>query len=182
MTKLDDAPSRDRAGARRRCLDLTDLGKLASAIAADGQPHTIYRAVEALSGEVIGHRLFTIMQLVTGGLQVERVYTSHPAVYPVGGRKQKADTNWADHVLREMKVFRAATPDDVRAAFDDHPTILRLGIGSILNVPIVFGQQCLGTMNLCDEAGWYRHEDEDIARLLATFLIPPLRVGTSLAR
>jgi GAF domain-containing protein len=69
----------------------------------------------------------------------------------------------------------------VCAAFDDHQTILGLGIGSILNVPIVFGQQCLGTMNLCHEASWYQQEDEDIARLLAAFLVPPLLAHPGLA-
>jgi GAF domain-containing protein len=182
MTKLDEAPRCDGADMRRRSLEPADLGKLANALSADGQPLTIYRAVEALSGEVIGHRLFTIMRLVCGGAQVERLYTSNPAVYPVGGRKQKAETTWADHVLRDMRVFRVAASEDIVAAFDDHSTILGLGIGSILNVPIVFGQHCLGTMNLCHEAGWYRQDDEDIARLLAAFLIPPLSAGSGLAR
>jgi GAF domain-containing protein len=174
VTTLDQASCRDLADPRRRSLELADLDRLASALSAAGQPLTSYRAVEALSGEVIGHRLFTIMRLVSDGREVERVYTSNPVVYPVGGRKQKADTKWADHVLRDMKIFRASGPEDIVAAFDDHETILRLGIGSIINVPIVFDQQCLGTMNFCHAAGWYREEDEDIARVLAAFLIPPL--------
>ena len=155
-------------------MEPAELGKLTSALAASGQPLTMYRAVEALSGKAIGLRLFTIMRLVCRGASVERVYSSNPAAYPVGGRKQKAETKWADQVLRDRKMFLALTPEDIVAAFEDHETIFGLDIGSILNVPIVFDQQCLGTMNLCHEAGWYRQEDEDIARVLAAFLVTPL--------
>jgi GAF domain-containing protein len=131
--------------------------------------------VEALSGEVIGHRLFTIMRVVDGS-DVERVHTSMLAAYSVGGRKRKAGTPWADHVLRDMRPFRAACPEDIRATFDDHQTILDLGIGSILNIPVVFQRRCVGTMNLCHDAGWYRQDDESTGLLLAAFLVPPLLV------
>ena len=106
--------------------------------------------------------------------EVERVHSSLPSVYPVGGRKKKADTQWANHVLRAMKVFRGTTPKDIRSAFDDHQTILGLGLGSIINIPIVFEDRCLGTMNLTHAAGWYRPEDERVGVLLGAFLIPVL--------
>jgi GAF domain-containing protein len=171
---MDEMSDRGPAGSVRRDLRLEDLSDLTTALHAADRPSNIYRAVEELSGEVIGHRLFTVMRLCAGGSEIERVHTSLAAIYPLGGRKKKADTAWAGQVLREMQVFRASTPDDIRAAFDDHQTILKLGIGSILNIPIVFQRRCLGTMNLCHRTGWYRQEDESAERLLATFLIPAL--------
>ena len=157
----------------RRGLRLADLAALAKALQIAERPGDIYQAVEQLCGEVIGHRLFTIMRVVDGS-DVERVHTSMPAIYSVGGRKRKAQTQWADHVLREMKPFRASCPEEIRATFDDHQTILDLGIGSILNIPIVFQRRCVGTMNLCHNAGWYRQEDESAGVLLAVFLVPAL--------
>jgi GAF domain-containing protein len=153
---------------------LEDVSELARAIRVADRPSHIYRAVEKLSGEVIGHRLFTIMRVRRGDSEIERVHTSQPAIYPLGGRKKKANTAWAAHVLRDMQIFRASCPDEIRAAFDDHQTILELGIGSILNIPIVFQGRCLGTMNLCHQSGWYRLEDESDCALLASFLVPAL--------
>jgi hypothetical protein len=158
----------------RRDLRIDDLNLLAEALRAGGLPHAIYAALEAVSSEVVGHRLFTIMRFVADRSEVERVHSSMPSVYPVGGRKKKAETAWTDHVLHDMKVFRGTTPDDIRAAFDDHQTILGLGLGSIINVPIVFEGRCLGTMNLSHQAGWYRAEDERTGVLLSAFLIPSL--------
>ena len=113
---------------------MADLDRLAAARAAHGQ--SFYRVLEELSAAVIGHRLFTIMRFDSGRAEVERVYSSNPAAYPVGGRKKKRDTAWADQVLGLKQVFRVTTPQEIQVAFDDHATIFGLGIGSILNIPV----------------------------------------------
>jgi GAF domain-containing protein len=161
----------------RRELGLVDLSGLAIALRREAEPSAIYRAVDELSAEVIGHRLFTIMRLCAGGSEVERVHTNMPAIYPIGGRKRKAYTLWADRVLGELKIYRAVDADGIRSAFDDHKTILGLGLASVLNVPVVFRGRCLGTMNLLHESGWYGQDDESTATLLASFLIPALLDG-----
>jgi GAF domain-containing protein len=160
--------------APRRPLQTADLERLAQVLGEARQPAGICRAVEALSGEVIGHRLFTVMRYDAARSEVERVHTSLPAVYPVGGRKQKPESAWSNRLLRDRQVFRASGPDEISVAFDDHATILELGLGSILNVPIVFDGRCVGTMNLCHQAGWYMPEDEATGRLLAALLVPVL--------
>ena len=130
------------------------------------RPPRIFRAVEALTGAVIGHRLFTIMRHDPERGEVERLHSSMPSVYPVGGRKKKKDTAWSAHVLRDMRVFRANDPDGIRAAFDDHATIASLGLGAVLNIPVVLAARCVGTMNLLHEAGWYTEQDEVTGLLL----------------
>jgi len=151
-----------------------DLGRLAEALASADQPPRIFRALDELSGEVIGHRLFTIMRFDPARSEVERLYSNMPDVYRVGGRKKKTDTAWADHILRDKKVYRANDAAGIRAAFDDSTTILGLGLESVLNIPVVFDGRCVGTMNLLHEAGWYRLSDEETGVLLGSFLIPVL--------
>ncbi len=154
---------------------MEDLNRLA--VARDAGDGSIYRALDELSAATIGHRLFTIMRYDPDRTEVERVHTSNPAAYPLGGRKRKRDTAWADQVLGGNKVFRATTPQEIRAAFDDHETILGLGIGSILNVPVAYQGRCIGTMNLCHETGWYQPQDERTGLTLALYLIPALLTG-----
>ena len=161
----------------RRELRVEDLSLLAEALGGLDQPLRVCRALEKLSGETIGHQLFTVMRFDSDRSEVQRIHSSLPSAYPAGGRKQKKATAWADKVLGEMKVFRGTGPRDIRSAFDDHETILGLGLGSVLNIPVVFEGRCEGTMNLLHQAGWYRPEDERIGLLLATFLIPVLLNG-----
>jgi len=158
----------------RRALLLDDLGELTAALRSAERPPRILRAAETLTGAVIGHRLFTVMRYDADRGEVERVHTSQPAAYPVGGRKRKKDTAWSDHVLRDMQVFRANDADGIRTAFDDHATIASLGLGAVLNIPLVLAGRCLGTMNLLHDAGWYTEEDEVTGLLLGSFLLPVL--------
>jgi hypothetical protein len=158
----------------RRDLALDDLGALAQALRSAGRPPPILAAVETLTAAVIGHRLFTVMRHDAARGEVERLHSSDPSAYPVGGRKAKKDTPWSDHVLRDMQVFRANTPDGIRAAFDDHATIASLGLGSVLNIPLVHAGRCLGTMNLLHQPGWYTEQDEVMGLLLGAFLLPVL--------
>ena len=154
---------------------MEDLDRLAATRAAGDR--SIYPALEQLSAATIGHRLFTIMRFDPDRAEVERVHSSNPTAYPVGGRKRKRDTAWADQVLGAMQVFRATTPQEIEAAFDDHQTIFGLGIGSILNIPVTQQGRCIGTMNLCHEAGWYLPQDEYTGLRLAPYLIPALLTG-----
>jgi len=158
----------------RRELRGEDLIGLADALRAQDQPLTICRSLEKLSSETIGHRLFTVMRFDSDRSEVLRIHTNMPAAYPVGGRKPKQATAWTKHVLTEMKVFRGGQPADIVTAFDDHETILGLGLGSVLNIPVVFKGRCVGTMNLLHQAGWYKPEDQRTGLLLGTFLIPVL--------
>jgi len=158
----------------RRALRNEDLSLLADALRAPGQPQSICAALEQVSAATIGHRLFTVMRFDAARMEVERLYSNDATAYPIGGRKQKKETAWGDHVLRDMQVFRGIDADAIRWAFDDHEKILGLGLGSVLNIPVVFDGRCVGTMNLLHEAGWYRQEDERVGLTLAAFLTPVL--------
>ncbi len=158
----------------RRQLQLDDLQGLEQALRAGGDPPPVFVAVDVLARAVIGHRLFTINLFDAARFEVARVHTSLPAIYPVGGRKQKARTSWGDHVLVGMQVFLAGDAAAVRAAFDDHQTLFALEIGSILNIPVVCNGCCVGTMNLCHAAQWFTPQDVSNARLIAAFLAAPL--------
>src|SRR3954447_9111863 len=99
----------------RRKLQTDDLGLLAEALRAPEQPLAICRALETLSGETIGHQLFTVMRFDSARSEVQRMSSSTPSAYPPGGRKQKKATAWASHVLADMKVFRGTGPADIQS-------------------------------------------------------------------
>jgi GAF domain-containing protein len=158
----------------RRPLTLADLDALAERFAVEPQPALLYPAIDALVQQVIGHRLFTLMRVHEATDEVERIYSSNTTAYPVGGRKVKRGTPWSRAVLDRGEVFVARNADEVRDAFADHALIFSLGIGSIMNVPIAWAGQRLGTMNVSHEAGWFTTDDERTGRLIAPYLVPAL--------
>ena len=157
-----------------RALKLDDLERLARATRESDQPETLFRAVEAVVSETIGFRLFTIMAYDASRHEVARVYTNMPDVYPTGGRKKKRGTAWATQILQELRPFRGETSHDIRNAFDDHAVMAAMGLGSILNIPIAYDGECIGTMNLTHVEHWYTQAHEDLGLLIGAFLAPAL--------
>lgn len=161
-------------GNAKRPLNVADLAALAERFAVELRPALLYAAVDALVQDVVGHRLFTLMRVIAATDEVERIYSSNTAAYPVGGRKVKRGTPWSSAVLDRGSVFVARTPDEVRETFADHALIESLGIGSIMNIPIACAGRRFGTMNIAHEAGWFTAQDETAGRLIAPFLVPSL--------
>jgi len=53
-----------------------DLSLLAETLRASEQPLRICRALEKVSGETIGHRLFTVMRFDGSRSEVQRIHTN----------------------------------------------------------------------------------------------------------
>ena len=156
----------------KEALALSDIAAILDSTARDRDPRSSLRAVDALARRIFGYKLFTVMRHLAGSSEVERVYSSNAAAYPVGGRKQKQDTPWGRIVLNEGKPFIARNAEELRANFADHALILGLGIGSIMNIPVMFKGQCVGTMNVSGDAGQFGEEDVRAGRILAGLIVP----------
>ena len=153
---------------------LSQLAEAAAALAMAGQPQAGFAALDRTMNQAIGHKLFTILLFHSGSGEAERFYTNQPQVYPVGGRKPLNPTFWTDHVLRGQQSYIGSTYDDIRAVFFDHELIRTLGCESVLNIPVVFGRQTLGTINLLHEADWYKDAHVRMGSLFAALAVPGL--------
>ena len=159
-----------------RAPTLSDLSALVNAVAEAKGPDAIFAAIANGANTFIGHRLFTVMAFDAEAMQVQRLYSSNPEAYPPGGRKDKRDTPWGRRVLEAGHPFIGRNADDIRANFDDHVTILGLGLESVLNVPVRLYGRTIGTMNLLHERNYYGTADLECGNFLAGQLVGPLCV------
>jgi hypothetical protein len=107
---------------------------------------TLHAACAAL-----GTRLFTVTtQDIPAGL-ARRAWSSMPAEYPVSGTKPLTRDGWYDHCITGQQTFVANTTPEFAKYFFDHALISSLGLGSCINVPVVYAGQVLGTINLLAE-------------------------------
>jgi hypothetical protein len=148
------------------------LAAVAAVATMPGQPEALYGALDAALGAVLGHRLFTLMRYHADSGDSERIYTTHPREYPVGGRKTLNPTPWAEQVLRRQQPYLGRTAADIREVFFDHALIASLGCGSVLNLPVVWDGRSLGAINLLHEEGWYDAGDAGLGLLFAALAIP----------
>jgi hypothetical protein len=150
-----------------------DLARLAEAAEAD--PAAAFALAGELARPLIEHALFTATAFDPDRVEVERLWTSDPAVYPVGGRKKKRDTAWGRRVLIDRRMFVGDGEAAIRAAFDDAETILALGLRSVVNAPVVDHARCLGVLNFLARRERIGEDAAAAAAALASVMAPAFR-------
>jgi hypothetical protein len=131
------------------------------------QPFADLAAVEAAVEQEVGFKLFTILVFRNDGREMERIHSSHPAEYPVGGRKdvaQDVSTDWLEVNLVQKAPFFGRTKADVERIFKDADLIASLGCGSIINAPVIHGGKTIAALNVLDAEGAYT--DLDVEKVL----------------
>jgi GAF domain-containing protein len=131
-----------------------------------------FLAIDAYAHATLAHTLCTINRYDAGAMRVLRLYSSNPGAYPPGGSKDKAGTAWGRHVLQERRVFVGEGEDAIREFFDDHGAIRELGLRSVINVPVVYGGACLGTVNFLMPRPAVSDADVHAARLAGLLALP----------
>jgi len=124
----------------------------------------------------VGVILFTVLVFTRGGTRMERIYSSHPAEYPVGGWKDVAtevSPAWIAATRDAAGTFLAASPAELESIFADSALIASLGVGSILNVPLRRPDGSnWGTVSLCGAEGTYTPERVALAERIIHELAP----------
>ena len=148
---------------------LVALNEVVTAMAGPNQPAALFQSLDKCMGAAIGQQLFT-MAVYRGDGSAERIYSSNPAAYPVGGRKAMQDTPWGKHVIHGRKSYLGRTRADIRWAFYDHELIESLGLGSVINLPVQYDGALLGVVNMLHEEGYYQESDLAIGAPFAALL------------
>ncbi len=81
-------------------------------------------------------------------------------------------TPWTRRLFDERVPYIGYTAADISEVFFDHQLIVSLGCASVLNVPVAWAGQTLGTINLLHEERWYDDGDVPLARLFAGLAAP----------
>jgi transcriptional regulator with GAF, ATPase, and Fis domain len=148
------------------------LSAVAQAHADTRQPQATFGAIDKAVAATIGHRLFTVLVHHRAERESERVYTNMREAYPVGGRKPITDSPWMQQVMQRGLPYIGRNADDLRDVFYDHELIASLGCRSVLNIPLRWRGQTLGTLNMLHEENWYGTEHIELARLFAQLAVP----------
>jgi len=145
-------------------LSADDIEALAAGAATS--PAALFEAIHQIAARRIGAGLVTAMRHDEAASTVERIYSSNPQAYPVGGRKVKQESDWSRHVLVEHRVLVSAGDDAIRKHYNDHAIIFGLGLHSCVNVPLVSAGKCIGTLNVLRPQAKWSDEQVALARAL----------------
>jgi hypothetical protein len=138
------------------------------------QPDATLRAIDAALAHDPGHILFTVLVHHPSLRQSERYYSNKPDAYPIGGGKPVTDTPWMQRVIHGGHPYIGRSRNDIAQNFFDHALIHSLGCDSILNMPVRWRGQTMGTLNLCNRAAFYDEGHLPRVRLIAQLALPAL--------
>ncbi|MGJ7510413.1 GAF domain-containing protein [Variovorax sp. GT1P44] len=136
------------------------------------QPQSTFEAIDHALAATVGHRLFTILVHHRDERESERAYTNMPDAYPVQGRKPITDSQWMQRVMERGLPYIGRNADDIREVFFDHELIRSLGCESVLNIPMRWCGETVGTVNLLHQKDWYRDEHVELATVFAQLAVP----------
>ena len=128
-------------------LGAVDIDALAAAVASPDPLAGVLGVIERIALQRMRASLFTASTCDVESLQVTRVHSSRPDTYPMRATTNKRETSWGNQVLRQRRVFVGEGFLAMAAAFDDQADMEKVGVRSIINVPVVVNDRCLGVLN-----------------------------------
>jgi len=157
--------------APRAATPLAHIGLMADAYSR-GSRDALWSAMDDMARPVLGQQLLTVHQFDAPNMRLTRLYSSNQTAYPPGGSKSKAGMPWGEHVLIARRIFVGEGPAAIAQAFDDHDAIAALGLRSVINVPVVVRETCLGTVNFLMTRDVVSQDDVAFAQMLALLAVP----------
>ena len=175
------------------CLPLAVCRALTHDLPRAGDMTAALRCIDRVRRQQLGDGLLTVnidaspsKDMDSEIIELQRVWTSDPAAYPVGGRKRKAMTPWTRQLLRRGEVYVGEGEAALREVFDDHERIAALGLRAVVNVPMLDAAgRCRATFNLLGVRPAWRADELALVQLLGVLATPwvlCLAVGESLKR
>lgn len=136
------------------------LDRFDAAVRAPGWT-SLFPALEELFRTTLGHRLFSCSAFRmegTGKGVAARVFSSDTINYPISGLKDIVPNRWSDIVINRQDTFVANSVAGFSDVFPDHQLIASLGLGSVVNLPVVLQGEFVGTVNILHETGYYTEQ------------------------
>ena len=162
----------------RRRHPVIDTASIVAAHADTDQPGATFRALDRALAAAPGHILFTVLVHHPARRESERFYSNMPTEYPVGGSKPVTNSPWMQTVIERGEPYIGRTREDIKDVFYDHELIWSLGCESVLNLPVRWRGQTMGTLNLLHRAGFYDTAHVEPVRLAAHLALPALLMIT----
>jgi len=145
-----------------------------------GASDELFKALQRELDKNFKIKLLTFTQIDMTKRKAKRLYSSDDGSYAIGGFKPIEINAWTTTVIEQQQAFVAHKHSELAKVFFDHELIAQLGLGSVINWPIVVHSQVIGTVNFLAEEGAYLNADLLALEKLTPWLaIPFLFKSTS---
>ncbi len=144
-----------------------------------GSPKEYFKILQKELNKNFSIKLLTFTRINMVNQQAKRLYSSDDTSYAIGGFKPIEINEWTVQVIEQQQAFIAHKHSDLANVFFDHKLIAQLGLGSVINWPVIIYSQVIGTVNLLAEEGAYLDSDLLALEKLAPWLSIPFLFDTT---
>lgn len=138
-----------------------------------------FKALQKELGRNFTIKLLTFTRIDMAELQAKRLYSSDDSSYAIGGLKPIETNAWTTCVIAQQQAFIAHKHGELANVFFDHVLIAELGLGSVINWPIIIHSQVVGTVNLLAEEGAYLNSNLLTLEKLTPWLAIPFLLNST---
>lgn len=148
-----------------------EASALVQSVAMEGQPLPFLERVDRAIDMSVG-RIFSTYLLLHANGEGERVYSSAVEHFPLGGRKPLAGTHWTTRVQVSGTPYLVDNVDEIRQTYKRYDLLEELGVTLMANVPIVYDNTVVGSINIGSSTGRYTLAGLEPMRTFAALLAP----------
>ncbi len=131
-----------------------------------------WAGIDAIVDRLYQRKLFTALNHLAATAEVERLYSSNTDAYPLGGRKKKRDTHWGKKTIDEGELYICHNAADIERTFFDHELIFSLGVGGMVNVPVMLNGKCIASLSISSAGDRFSEADKPELMLIAGLTLP----------
>ncbi len=160
------------------------LARVADAARALGRATTKahrWTVIDGLLQELFGHRLFTALVYLKEQRLMGRLHTSDESISPLGGFKATGKGPWSRRVLDQGLSYIGHDEADIRSVFSEADTLIARGLHSVLNIPVWFDGEVIGSLNLLSHKAAYSQVTQPVLDLIAALCTPVFLAEKELA-
>jgi len=89
----------------------------------------------------------TVLALDAGNNRAVRLYTTVSGAFPEAASKPVPGPDWKETVMVRGQPMLTAGEENLRMVFPDAEAILQSGFEAVLNLPVIFEGDCIGSLN-----------------------------------
>ncbi len=108
--------------------------------------------------------LFTVLAPSPGGRRLQRLYSSDQQNFPLSAADTVEDSRWFRRLFVDMQPIIANDPETILSWLPEWQSLIDMGFGSLVNMPLVTAGKAIGLINVMAAPGHFGSNRVDVLR------------------
>lgn len=123
--------------------------------------------------------LFTVLAPNVDGRRLQRLFSSDQQSFPLSAADTVEDSRWFRRLFVDMQPIIANDPETILSWLPDWQSLIDMGYGSLVNMPLITAGKAIGLINVMAAPGHF--DQERLEALKAECPLAVLAVMTALS-